>query len=98
MDDVGIKVHKIKHLKLHGKMLLADNSRAIIGSINLAPGSFDDRRELAIEIHDDEIIKRLHKIVKHDWKNSIPIDLTDEGLMADLQDRIEDAGDKLAIG
>ena len=24
MDDVGIKIHKLKHLKLHGKMLLAD--------------------------------------------------------------------------
>ena len=23
MDDVGIKIHKLKHLKLHGKMLLA---------------------------------------------------------------------------
>ena len=50
MDDVGIKVHKMKHLKLHGKMLLADGLRAIVGSINLAPGSFDSRRELAIEV------------------------------------------------
>jgi phosphatidylserine/phosphatidylglycerophosphate/cardiolipin synthase-like enzyme len=49
MDDVGIKIHKLKHLKLHGKMLLADGLRAIVGSINLAPGSFDDRQELAIE-------------------------------------------------
>lgn len=49
MDDVGIKIHKLKHLKLHGKMMLADGLRAIVGSINLAPGSFDDRRELAIE-------------------------------------------------
>ena len=24
MDDVGIKIHKLKHLKLHAKMLLAD--------------------------------------------------------------------------
>jgi hypothetical protein len=30
------------HLKLHGKCL-ADGLRAIVGSINLAPGSFDDR-------------------------------------------------------
>lgn len=44
MNDIGIKVHKLKHLKLHGKLLLADNCRAIIGSINLTPGSFDDRR------------------------------------------------------
>jgi cardiolipin synthase A/B len=24
LDDLGIKIHKLKHLKLHGKMLLAD--------------------------------------------------------------------------
>lgn len=90
MDDVGIKIHKLKHLKLHGKMLLADGLRAIVGSINLAPGSFDDRRELAIEAHDDEIVERLHKVAKHDWENSHPLDLTDEGLIADLEDRIAD--------
>src|SRR5262249_42754825 len=67
LKDVGVKVHKLKHLKLHGKMLLADNERAIVGSINLAPGSFDSRRELAIEVRDPRVIKRLQKIVKHDW-------------------------------
>ena len=97
MDDVGIKIHKLRHLKLHGKMLLADGSRAIIGSINLAPGSFDDRRELAIEVHDEDIVDRLHKVNKHDWENSHPMDLTDEGLLADLADRLEDDPDKLAI-
>ena len=28
MDDIGIKIHKLKHLKLHGKMLLADGKPA----------------------------------------------------------------------
>ena len=50
LDDIGIKVHKLKALKLHAKILLADEARAIVGSINLAPGSFDTRRELAIEV------------------------------------------------
>jgi cardiolipin synthase A/B len=85
MDDVGIKIHKLKHLKLHGKLLLADGARAIIGSINLAPGSFDSRRELAIEVRDDDIIDRLEHVVHHDWENSHPLDLTDEGLLADLE-------------
>ena len=40
MQDVGAKVHTLKHLKLHAKMLLADSKCAIVGSINLAPGSF----------------------------------------------------------
>jgi cardiolipin synthase A/B len=87
MDDVGIKVRKMKHLKLHGKMLLADGLRAIVGSIILAPGSFDSRRELAIEVRDDEVVSRLYKVVHHDWKHSHPLDLSDAGLLADLEDR-----------
>src|SRR6202167_1420705 len=49
LNDVGVKIRKLKKLKLHAKMLLADGERAIIGSINLAPGSFDSRGELATE-------------------------------------------------
>jgi phosphatidylserine/phosphatidylglycerophosphate/cardiolipin synthase-like enzyme len=96
MDDVGIKIHKLRHLKLHAKMLLADGCRAIIGSINLTPGSFDSRRELAIEVHDDDILERLQKVAQQDWENSHPIDLTDEGLIADLEDRKEGV-DSLAL-
>jgi cardiolipin synthase len=89
LDDVGIKVHKLRHLKLHAKMLLADGIKAIVGSINLTPGSFDSRRELAIEVHEDEVVDRLHDIVRQDWENSRPLDLTDEGLLADLQNEEE---------
>jgi len=97
LDDVGIKIHKLKGLKLHGKMLLADGLAAIVGSINLAPGSFDSRRELAIEVRDDDVVERLHEIAKRDWENSHPLDLSDEGLLADLEDRQEGAAEELAI-
>ena len=79
LQDIGVKIHKLKHIKLHAKLLLADDARAIIGSINLAPGSFDSRRELAIEVKDEPIIHRLDKIVRHDWENPKPLDLSDEG-------------------
>ena len=78
-------------LKLHGKMLLADGVTAIVGSINLALGSFDSRRELAIEVHDAAVVDRLHTIVKLDNENSHPLDLSDDGLTADLENREEDA-------
>jgi phosphatidylserine/phosphatidylglycerophosphate/cardiolipin synthase-like enzyme len=52
LDDVGIKIHTLKHLRLHAKMILAEGDRGIVGSINIAPGSFDSRRELAIEVGD----------------------------------------------
>ena len=85
LNDVGVEVRKLKGLKLHAKMLLADGERAIVGSINLAPGSFSSRRELAIEVVDKHIVDRLHDVVRHDWKHSHPLDLSDEGLLADLK-------------
>jgi len=97
MNDVGIKVHKLKHLKLHGKMLLADGSRAIVGSINLAPGSFDSRRELAIEVRAPQVVRALKKVAHHDWKHSHPLDLTDQGLLAELKAHQIDAGNELAL-
>ncbi len=90
LDDVGIKVHKLKHLSLHSKMLFEDNSAAIIGSINLAPGSFDSRRELAIEVRDDHVLKRLHDLVHKDWADSHPLDLSDEGLRDELDKESEE--------
>jgi cardiolipin synthase A/B len=98
MEDVGIKIHKLKHLKLHAKMLLADHARAIVGSINLAPGSFDSRRELAIEVDDEHVIKRLSKIAHHDWEHSHPLDLTDEGLLDEFKEHKMKGAEDLALG
>jgi len=97
MDDVGVKIHKLKHLRLHGKMLLADGVAAFVGSINFAAGSLDGRRELAIEVRDDDVVDRLHKVARHDWEHSHPLDLSDAGLLADLEGRIEDSSELLAI-
>jgi len=47
-------------------MRLADSKRAIVGSISLAPGSFDARRELAIETDAGRVAKRLEEIAQHD--------------------------------
>ncbi len=97
LDDVGVKVHKLKGLKLHAKLLFADGVRAIIGSINIAPGSFDSRRELAIEVRDEDIVERIHEVVHQDWENSHPLDLTDEGLMAELEEEDDNVVEDLAL-
>ncbi len=87
----------MKHLKLHGKILVADHTRAIVGSINLTPGSFDTRRELAIEVHNADVMERLTKIAHHDWEHSHPMDLSDEGLNKDLEAHKIDATEILAL-
>jgi phosphatidylserine/phosphatidylglycerophosphate/cardiolipin synthase-like enzyme len=97
LQDVGAKVHKPKGLRLHAKMLLADDARAIIGSINLTPGSFDARRELAIETDDPTVVKRLHQVAHKDWKSSKKLDLSDEGLIADLEKRHKEGAAQLVL-
>ena len=97
MNDVGIKIHNHQHLELHAKMLLADEKRAIVGSINLTAGSFDERRELAIELDDKNVIARLQHITHEDWKHSYPLDLSDKGLYKDLENIAEEGSEKLAL-
>jgi cardiolipin synthase A/B len=97
LQDIGIKIHKMKHVHLHAKLLFADNARAIIGSINLAPGSFDSRRELAIAVDDEHVIHRIHKTIHHDWEQSSLLDLSDEALLADLKEYGSEIRESLPI-
>jgi cardiolipin synthase len=85
VNDVGAKVHTLKDLKLHGKIMIADDQRAIVGSINLSPGSFDDRRELAIETSSEHVVKRLVRTAEHDWERSRKLPLSDRAIQADLE-------------
>jgi cardiolipin synthase A/B len=39
----------------------------------------------------------LHKVAQHDWENSLPLDLSDEGLLADLGDRYAEGAAKLGL-
>jgi cardiolipin synthase A/B len=86
MDDVGIKIHKLKGLHLHAKMVLADGKQGIVGSMNIAPGSFDERRELGIEVTDERIVKTLKRTFDRDWENSHQLDLSDEGILKEMSE------------
>jgi cardiolipin synthase len=98
LQDLGVKIHELKHIKLHAKLLMADDKVAIVGSINLAPGSFDSRRELAIRVDDEHIIRRIRKTLEEDWANSHPMDLSDEGLVAELNKHDPNVREDLGIG
>jgi len=76
----------------------ADGVAAIIGSINLAPGSLDSRRELSIEVRNDEVVDRLSAVVRADWEHSRPMDLTDAGLLDDLDEIVAEGSGLLALG
>jgi len=78
-------------------MMLADGKRALVGSINIAPGSFDARRELAIVTDEAAAVKRLEATAQHDWEKSHHLDLSDAALIADLHKRKGLSADQLVL-
>ena len=63
----GVKVHKQKNLRVHAKLLIADNTRALVGSMNIDRSAFDLRRELGIETADLAVVQRLKGVFDTDW-------------------------------
>ncbi len=50
-----------------------------------------------MSVRHDDIVERLQKIARHDWENSHALDLTDEGLFTDLEERGNGGADKLVL-
>lgn len=70
MHRLGIKVHAIKHPKIHCKLLIADHARALIGSMNIDRHAFELRRELGIVCDEPAIVKRALDTFNRDWDES----------------------------
>jgi len=47
-------------------------------------------------VREGTVVERLHDVVHEDWESSYRLDLSDKGLLADLEDRAEAAA-KLGI-
>lgn len=63
----GVKVRRQKNLRVHAKLLIVDNKRALVGSMNIDRSAFDLRRELGITIDDPLVVDRLRGVFKTDW-------------------------------
>jgi len=77
LDRFGVKVHKQKDLRLHGKLLISDHKLALVGSMNIDRSAFDLRRELGTFIEDPKIVARLGCVFDHDWDHSHHYDAPD---------------------
>jgi cardiolipin synthase A/B len=66
----GVKVHKQKNLRVHAKLLIADEQRALLGSMNIDRSAFDLRRELGVTIGDPVAVARLKQVFDSDWETS----------------------------
>jgi cardiolipin synthase len=63
----GVKVRLLKSPYIHAKILIADGSRAFVGSENFSPTSLNRNRELGILISDSKTIQTLSATFNIDW-------------------------------
>jgi phosphatidylserine/phosphatidylglycerophosphate/cardiolipin synthase-like enzyme len=66
----GISVHTISHPYMHAKMMLVDDQRAYVGSINDTTASIEQNRELGIIVSQPDIIGQINQTFESDWSNS----------------------------
>ena len=73
----GIHLRQQHGLRLHAKLLLADDGHALIGSMNIDRSAFDLRRELGVAFDDRHAIRALHRRFERDWDEAHPYEPPD---------------------
>jgi cardiolipin synthase A/B len=73
----GAKVHKQKNLRLHAKLIIVDEAKALVGSMNIDRSAFDLRRELGIMTDAPALVGRLKQTFDYDWNLSHYYDTPD---------------------
>lgn len=66
----GVHIRYIGTVYMHAKMLIADGSRAFVGSENFSANSLDDNRELGLLIADESVIGALNQTFQQDWNDA----------------------------
>lgn len=81
--QLGAQVRSQNLVKLHAKLIIADETLALVGSVNIHRTAFESRRELALLLDDATALSRLVHQFGQDWQQSlayVPADpLTDPG-------------------
>ncbi len=63
----GVRLRRQHHLRCHAKLIVADGTQALVGSMNIDAQAFDRRRELGLAFDDPAAVKRLKQQFEEDW-------------------------------
>lgn len=69
LTKAGVIIHNNHHYYIHAKVILVDQQRALLGSINFTKSSLEDNRELSVITEDRKVIDELNKTFGEDWQN-----------------------------
>lgn len=67
LQAAAIDVRWMSEYDAHVKMMVADGSRAYLGSVNMSRTSIDRNREVGLVVHDAPAIEVMATTFEHDW-------------------------------
>ena len=73
LKDGGVAVRTIITPVMHAKVYLVDETRALVGSMNVSTASLNNNRELGIVVSDPAIIQRISDTFEKDWLKAKPV-------------------------
>ncbi len=71
LERAGVRFREDKKLMIHAKVLMVDQERALLGSINFTQTSINRNRELGVLIKEPAVMKRLLEVFQKDWDSSV---------------------------
>jgi cardiolipin synthase A/B len=71
LESANVKVKLMSNPYVHGKIILVDNKKAYVGSINFSTQSMDSNRELGIIVSQNDLIESLQNTFNSDWENAV---------------------------
>jgi cardiolipin synthase len=72
LTSAGVQVRTISSPYMHAKMILSDDNKAYIGSINFSTQSIDENRELGIIFIQADDLQTLNTTFETDWARATP--------------------------
>lgn len=67
LQQAGAKVKMVSSPYIHAKLLIVDNAKAYVGSVNFSSQSMDENRELGIVIAQPDVVRQLCQDFADDW-------------------------------
>jgi len=71
LEDSGVDVKILSAPYIHAKLLVTDDNKAYVGSINFTTQSMDENRELGIVISEADVIQKLTESFDADWEKAV---------------------------
>ncbi|HWA52353.1 MAG TPA: phospholipase D-like domain-containing protein [Patescibacteria group bacterium] len=71
LKNSKVNIKTLSSPYIHGKLILIDNQKAYVGSINFSTQSIDENRELGIILNQSDIIETLSQTFAGDWQKAM---------------------------